>query len=179
MHIGPVSGTLQCAVVHKTRRGPGAGGVRNWYYDTVSHFLSDGLRLSRGMSHKNALAGLWWGGGKGVIARNSGSSAVNPMDPDTRQTIYKEHGQFMTALKGCYITAEDAGTSLTDMASIFSTTRFTTCIPVELGGSGMPSLPTSQGVLRGIEAAFDFLGKSLVGSSIAVQGGVCVLNESN
>jgi glutamate dehydrogenase/leucine dehydrogenase len=123
------------------------------------------------MSHKNALAGLWWGGGKGVIARNSGDSANAPMDPAVRQVIYKEYGQFMTALKGCYITAEDAGTSLADMATIFSMTRFTTCIPTELGGSGMPSLPTSQGVLRGIAAAFDFLGLPLEGSSIAVQGG--------
>ena len=57
------------AFLHKTVRGQAAGGVRHWAYDTAGALITDGLRLSRGMGRKNALAGLWWGGGKGVIAR--------------------------------------------------------------------------------------------------------------
>ena len=168
--MGPESQSLLSAVIHQTHRGPGAGGVRNWIYDSLESFLRDGLRLSKGMTHKNALAGIWWGGGKGVIARNSGQSLALPMDPQVRKTLYHEYGTFMSDLKGCYITAEDVGTTMTDMESIFTKTRYTTCIPQSLGGSGIPAIPTAQGVVRGLEAVFDFAGKSLVGSTIAVQG---------
>lgn len=58
--IGKNSDVLMSAVVHRTNRGPGAGGLRNWYYDTMETFIREGLRLSKGMTMKNALAGLWW-----------------------------------------------------------------------------------------------------------------------
>jgi leucine dehydrogenase len=67
------------------------------------------------------------------VARNSGKSLDNPMDDDVRKLVYLDYGEFMTKLSGAYITAEDVGTTLTDMATIFSKTRFTTCIPAELG----------------------------------------------
>ena len=67
-------GVLLLAVVHRTCRGQGAGGVRLWRYPTFGEALTDGLRLSRGMTRKNALAGLWWGGGKGVIAHGAVST---------------------------------------------------------------------------------------------------------
>src|SRR5262245_5847278 len=72
LEVGEQTGVLMGAFLHRTRRGQGIGGVRLWPYETVSDFLNDGLRLSRGMGRKNALAGLWWGGGKGVIARAPG-----------------------------------------------------------------------------------------------------------
>ena len=159
--------TLLGAFVHRTNRGQAAGGVRYWNYDTIEEYLRDGLRLGMGMTHKNALAGLWWGGGKGVMAQNPG---VDKHDPAIREFLYKEYGEFMTSLKGCYVTAEDVGTSVTDMANIFSKTRFTTCIPPELGGSGNPSEPTARGVVAGIEAALVYLNESLEGKTIAIQG---------
>jgi glutamate dehydrogenase/leucine dehydrogenase len=160
--------TLQGAFVHRTVRGQAAGGVRYWPYPTVEAYLRDGLRLATGMSHKNALAGLWWGGGKGVMARNP---AVDRDDPDIRRTIYREYGEFLTALRGCYVTAADVGTSVTDMGEIATTTRFTTCIPAAIGGSGDPSLPTARGVIAGMETALAFSGAgSLAGRSVAVQG---------
>ncbi|KAI9144452.1 hypothetical protein BKA69DRAFT_1036010 [Paraphysoderma sedebokerense] len=168
--VGEKSGVLQSAAVHKTFRGAGAGGVRNHFYDTMEHFIRDGLRLSKGMSHKNALAGLWWGGGKGVMARNSGKGLGPDATAEERKTVYEEYGEFMTALKGCYVTAEDVGTNVNDMSRVFSKTRFTTCIPKELGGSGNPSVPTARGVAKGLQAAFDFLGKPMKGATIAVQG---------
>lgn len=159
---------LQGAFVHKTVRGVGAGGLRFWHYETVEEFLRDGLRLSKGMTRKNALAGLWWGGGKGVMADNP---AVDKRDPAVRQSIFKEYGELMSALRGCYVTAEDVGTKVPDIANIFSQTRFATCIPPEMGGSGNPSIPTAKGVVRAIEAAVRFvLDQPLAGRTVAVQG---------
>ena len=160
--------TLQGAFVHRTHRGQAAGGVRYWRYDDMEHYLRDGLRLAKGMTHKNALAGLWWGGGKGVMAHNP---AVELHDPDVRASIYRAYGRLLTAIRGCYVTAEDVGTSVEDMAHVYSETRFTTCIPHSLGGSGNPSVPTARGVVCGMEAALAFLGKGdLEGKTVAVQG---------
>ena len=120
------------------------------------------------MTHKNALAGLWWGGGKGVMAVNP---AYEKNNNEVREFIYKEYGEFLTSLKGCYVTAEDVGTNVNDMANIFSKTRFTTCIPEYLGGSGNPSIPTARGVVSGMEAAVKFaFNSNLEGKIIAIQG---------
>ncbi|MBN2894216.1 MAG: Glu/Leu/Phe/Val dehydrogenase [Bacteroidales bacterium] len=158
---------LQGAFVHRTKRGQAAGGVRFWQYDNVEDFLRDGMRLGKGMTHKNAMAGLWWGGGKGVMVHNP---KFDKNDKDYREYVYTEYGKLLTSLKGCYVTAEDVGTSVEDMANIYKTTRFTTCIPENLGGSGNPSEPTSRGVLSGMEAALAFLGETIEGKTVAVQG---------
>ncbi|HWM94612.1 MAG TPA: Glu/Leu/Phe/Val dehydrogenase dimerization domain-containing protein [Thermoanaerobaculia bacterium] len=164
VQVAPETGVLQAAFVHRTCRGQGAGGVRFWRYSNVEDFLRDGLRLAKGMTLKNALAGLWWGGGKGVMAQGTGIA-------EDRRQIYEEYGDFITSIQGCYVTAEDVGTSVEDMAAVFSRTRFTTCIPPVLGGSGNPSVPTARGVVRGMEAALAHLGRgTLAGKTVAVQG---------
>ena len=156
------------AFIHRTNRGQAAGGVRYWNYDTIEEYFRDGLRLSAGMTFKNALAGLWWGGGKGVIAHNP---EFDKMNPEIRKKIYREYGLFMSTLNGCYVTAEDVGTSVDDMANVFSGTRFTTCIPQKFGGSGNPSTPTAKGIISGMEAALEFLGiGTLEGKTVAIQG---------
>lgn len=166
--LGQQSGHLLSACVHKTRRGQAAGGVRFWRYESIGEFVRDGLRLARGMGHKNALAGLWWGGGKGVIARKDG---LDHKDPELRGRIYRDYGRFMTGLRGCYVTAEDVGTTPPDMAQIFTATRHTTCIPESVGGSGNPSGLTATGVVVGMEAALEHLGLgSLEGKRVALQG---------
>ena len=160
--------TLLGAFIHRTNRGQAAGGVRYWHYKTVEDYLRDGLRLGKGMTRKNALAGLWWGGGKGVMAHNLN---IDKYDPTIRTALYKEYGSFMTSLLGCYVTAEDVGTHVTDMLNVFSNTRFTTCIPPEQGGSGNPSVPTAKGVISGMEAGLDFIRQGeLKGKVVAVQG---------
>jgi leucine dehydrogenase len=96
VQVAPETGVLQGACIHRTCRGQAAGGVRFWRYDTVEEYLRDGLRLARGMTHKNALAGLWWGGGKGVMARGTGQ---NEDDATVRRRVYEEYGAFMTSLR--------------------------------------------------------------------------------
>ena len=156
------------AFVHRTNRGQAAGGVRYWDYDSVESYFRDGLRLGAGMTFKNALAGLWWGGGKGVIAYNP---KFDKMNAEVRKKIYREYGFFISTLNGCYVTAEDVGTSVEDMSHVFSGTRFTTCIPTEFGGSGNPSIPTARGIISGMEAALEFSGLgTLEGKTIAIQG---------
>jgi glutamate dehydrogenase/leucine dehydrogenase len=167
VQVAQETGALQAAFLHRTCRGQGAGGVRFLRYGTVEAYLRDGLRLARGMTHKNALAGLWWGGGKGIIAQGTGRTD----DPAARRRLFEEYGNFLTSLRGCYIAAEDAGTSSADMAAIFSQTRFLTCIPPALGGSGSPSFSTVRGLLRGMEAALAHLGRGrLSGKTVAIQG---------
>jgi len=159
---------LHGAFVHRTNRGQAAGGVRFWKYNNIENYFRDGLRLAAGMTFKNALAGLWWGGGKGVIMHNP---AYGWDDQDVRNHIFKEYGLFISSLKGCYVTAEDLGTKVKDMIDVFSGTRFTTCIPPELGGSGVPAIPTAKGVVSGMKAAADFLKLgSLQGKTVTIQG---------
>ena len=76
------------AFIHRTNRGQAAGGVRFWKYDNIENYFRDGIRLAAGMTFKNALAGLWWGGGKGVIAHNP---VYEWNDPEVRKHIYKEY----------------------------------------------------------------------------------------
>ncbi|HEX7670957.1 MAG TPA: Glu/Leu/Phe/Val dehydrogenase dimerization domain-containing protein, partial [Polyangiaceae bacterium] len=166
--IGRDTGALLSAFLHRTVRGQGAGGVRHWPYESMTALVKDGLRLSRGMGRKNALAGLFWGGGKGVIARQAKDLY---RDPAYRSTLYTEYGRFITSLRGAYVTAEDVGTTPPDMAAIFRTSRFVTCIPPEVGGSGNPSPATAKGVVCAMEAALDHLGLgSLGGKRVAMQG---------
>ena len=168
LEIGQQSGALLGAFVHNTVRGQAAGGVRYWPYSTLNDFLYDGIRLAKGMTHKNALAGLWWGGGKGVVAR---SKNVDYRDPRVREQVYADFGKLMTSLRGCYVTAEDAGTNTGDMLHVHGSTRFATCIPESIGGSGNPSIPTARGVLCAIEGALAHRGMgSVSGKTIAIQG---------
>ena len=162
----PESGALFGAFLHRTARGQGQGGLRHWPYARFEDFLRDGLRLSLGMTRKNAAAGLWWGGGKGIIAPGEGTPA-----PEARRALYRAYGRFVTSLCGCYVTAEDVGTTPVDMAEVHRATRFATCVPPEVGGSGNPSLRTAVGVVCGMQAALEFGGqRGLAGLEVAMQG---------
>ena len=162
------SGTLFAAFLHKTTRGQAQGGLRHSPYETLEDFLRDGLRLSLGMTRKNSTAGLWWGGGKGIIARVAGEAHA---DLDYRRSLYRGYGAFISSLRGCYVTAEDAGTSPLDMEDVYRTTRFVTCVPPALGGSGNPSQMTAGGVVCAMEAALEFRGMGgLEGKTVAMQG---------
>lgn len=168
LEVGEQTGVLLGAFLHRTRRGQGIGGVRLWSYESLGDFLSDGLRLSKGMGRKNALAGLWWGGGKGVIARAPGRRHE---EPSYRMQLFADYGRFITSLNGAYVTAEDVGTTEPDMAEIHRATRYVVCVPPGVGGSGNPSPATARGVVCAMEGALAQLGLGdLRGKVIAMQG---------
>jgi glutamate dehydrogenase/leucine dehydrogenase len=164
LQVSPSTERLMGAFVHRTMRGPAAGGTRSWSYESMESFLRDGLRLSRGMTHKNASAHLWWGGGKGLV------HGAADLSPAQRGRLFREYGRFVSSLRGCYFTAKDVGTSSDDVAEIYRTTRFVTCIPPEYGGSGNPSGTTAEGVLRGMEAVCEVMGCRLEDLVVGVQG---------
>lgn len=161
------------AFVHDTRRGLSQGGLRFQHYTTLAEVLVDGLRLSQGMTRKNALAGLHWGGGKGIMTLPAPYTHPSQFAPGPeRQRYFEAYGRFVASLGGIYYTAEDVGTNTPDMAAIQSQNRFTTCIPAHHGGSGNPSPFTARGVLRAMQAAWQAISGSeqLQGVRVAVQG---------
>lgn len=158
------TGLQAIVAVHSTVLGPAAGGCRMWPYATAAEAVTDALRLSRGMSYKNAMAGLPFGGGKAVIIGDS-----------RRKTpaLFEAFGRFVNSLGGRYITAEDVGTTTADMETVSKQTRFVAGLhrrPGEVGGD--PSPKTALGVHLGIKAAVKFrLGRpDLEGLRVAVQG---------
>jgi len=158
------TGLRAIIAVHSTALGPAAGGCRMWNYASTDEAVTDALRLSRGMSYKNAMAGLPFGGGKSVIIGDS-----------RRKTpaLFEAFGQQIESLGGRYITAEDVGTTTADMESVAKRTRFVTGLHRRAGEfGGDPSPKTALGVYLGIKAAVRFrLGRlDLAGVRIAVQG---------
>ena len=151
--------------VHSTHLGPAAGGARFWHYAKDEEALVDALRLSRGMSYKNAMAGLPLGGGKSVLL--AGESR------DKSPDMLHAFGKAVDHLGGRYITAEDVGMSVADMIEVARSTKFVAGLPNSPGDvGGDPGPHTSLGVFLGIKAAVKWaLGKdSLKGLHIALQG---------
>jgi leucine dehydrogenase len=151
--------------VHSTHLGPAAGGCRFWHYEDAAEGLTDALRLSRGMSYKNAMAGLPLGGGKAVILADENRTK----SPDMLHVF----GKAVDHLCGRYITAEDVGMNVADMIEIRRQTPFVAGLPAEGGDvGGDPGPHTSLGVFLGIKAAVRrALGKdSVAGLHIALQG---------
>ncbi len=160
-----LTGLNAIIAIHSTVLGPAAGGTRQWSYADDEEALYDVLRLSQGMSYKNAMAGLKFGGGKAVIIKS----------PDFRASddLYARFGDFIETLHGDYITAEDVGMSPEIMQSIATRTRFVTGLPTTGGkAGGDPSPKTAFGIFRGIEAAIRFKLErdKLADTSVAVQG---------
>ncbi len=151
--------------VHSTHLGPAAGGARFWHYAKDADALTDALRLSRGMSYKNAMAGLPLGGGKAVLLADADKSK----SPD----LLHAFGKAVDHLGGRYVTAEDVGMSVADMIEVARSTKFVAGLPNSAGDvGGDPGPHTSLGVFLGIKAAVKWaLGKdSLSGLHIAMQG---------
>ena len=151
--------------VHSTHLGPAAGGCRFWHYADPAQGLTDALRLSRGMSYKNAMAGLPLGGGKAVIIADEKRTKT----PEMLHCF----GKAVDHLCGRYVTAEDVGMSVADMIEIRRQTPFVAGLPVEGGDvGGDPGPHTSLGVFLGLKAAVRrALGKDSVnGLHIALQG---------
>jgi len=151
--------------VHSTHLGPAAGGARFWHYVEDDQALTDALRLSRGMSYKNAMAGLPLGGGKTVVLANK--------DRTKSPELLAAFGRAVDSLGGRYITAEDVGMSVADMIEVARHTKYVAGLPVGEGQvGGDPGPHTSLGVFLGLKAAVRRkLGKdSVAGLHIALQG---------
>jgi leucine dehydrogenase len=164
-HSDAGTGLRAIVAIHSTVLGPAAGGCRMWRYASSADAVADVLRLSRGMSYKSALAGLAFGGGKAVIM----ADPKRPKSPE----LFEAYGRFVDSLGGRYITAEDVGTTTTDMESVARHTRYVSGLTRHAGDvGGDPGPKTAQGVYLGLKAAVKFrLGRSdLQDLKIAVQG---------
>ncbi|CAH0225356.1 branched-chain amino acid dehydrogenase [Peribacillus sp. NPDC101481] len=158
------SGLKAIIAIHDTTLGPALGGTRMWTYASEEDAIEDALRLSRGMTYKNAAAGLNLGGGKTVI--------IGDPRKDKNEEMFRAFGRYIQGLNGRYITAEDVGTTVEDMDLIHEETDFVTGISPAFGSSGNPSPVTAYGVYRGMKAAAKeaFGTDSLEGKVVAVQG---------
>ncbi len=156
------AGLSSIVAIHNTKLGPALGGCRMWPYRSATEALEDALRLSRGMTFKNALAGLDLGGGKSVIIA----------DPhrDKTDALLAAFGQQIDSLGGRYITAEDVGISADDMEMIATRTPFAK--GTRSSGLGDPSPYTALGVFCGLKAAVNHVTDSadLRGIKVCVQG---------
>jgi len=159
------TGLKAIIAIHSTALGPATGGCRLWNYESDDAALHDVLRLSQGMSYKNAMAGLNFGGGKAVI--------IETPDFNGSEALYEKFGDFVEQLNGDYITAEDVGMSVSIMEIIRRRTSHVFGLPARTGhAGGDPSPKTAFGVFKGIEAAVGFkLGRDeLRDLTVAVQG---------
>jgi leucine dehydrogenase len=158
------AGLKAIIAIHNTVLGPALGGTRMWPYKTEADALNDVLRLSRGMTYKNAVAGLDIGGGKAVI--------IGDPSTDKSEALFRAFGQFVNTLGGRYITAEDVGIDVNDMEYVYRETEYVTGVHQVHGGSGDPSPFTAYGALQGLMASLSKkFGDEEVGKySYAVQG---------
>ena len=158
------AGLKAIIAIHNTVLGPALGGTRMWPYQSEAEALNDVLRLSRGMTYKNAVAGLNIGGGKAVI--------IGDPAKDKSEALFRAFGQFVESLGGRYITAEDVGIDVNDMEYVYRETEYVTGVHQVHGGSGDPSPFTAYGALQGLLATLNRkFGDEDVGKySYAVQG---------
>ncbi|MFF4400008.1 Leu/Phe/Val dehydrogenase [Streptomyces sp. NPDC001480] len=158
------SGLKAVIAIHSTALGPALGGTRFYPYATEAEAVADALNLARGMSYKNAMAGLDHGGGKAVIIG----------DPERHKTeeLLLAYGRFVASLGGRYVTACDVGTYVADMDVVARECRWTTGRSPENGGAGDSSVLTAFGVYQGMRASAQHLwgDPSLRGRRVGIAG---------
>ena len=159
-----VSGLKTIIAIHSTALGPALGGTRFFPYESEEAALADVLRLSIGMTHKAAAAGLDLGGGKAVI--------IGDPRTDKSERLFRAYGRIVDSLHGRYITAEDVGTTTTDMDMVRRETNWALGNSVALGGSGDPSPVTARGLMAAARAVAQWLwgDPDLTGRRFAIQG---------
>lgn len=157
------SGLKAIIAIHDTTLGPALGGTRMWPYETEQEAVEDAIRLARGMTYKNAAAGLNLGGGKAVI--------IGDAKKDKHPELFRAFGRYVQSLSGRYITAEDVGTTVQDLDTVYTETNYATGTSRE-GSSGNPGPVTAYGLYKGMKATAKeaFGSDSLVGKTVAVQG---------
>ncbi|WP_156723487.1 Leu/Phe/Val dehydrogenase [Streptomyces apocyni] len=158
------SGLKAVIAIHSTALGPALGGTRFYPYESEEAAVADALNLARGMSYKNALAGLDHGGGKAVI--------IGDPDKIKSEELLLAYGRFVASLGGRYVTACDVGTYVADMDIVARECRWTTGRSPEQGGAGDSSVLTAFGVFQGMRASAQHLWgeASLRGRKVGVAG---------
>ncbi len=158
------TGLRAVIAIHSTALGPAAGGCRMWDYADSQAMIRDALRLSQGMSYKNAMADLPLGGGKSVIWGNAKT--------DKTPELFRAFGRAVESLSGSYWTAEDVGLTPQDLEYAREETSYVAGLNTGVAASGDPSPVTAEGAFRGIRAALmaDTGSDELEGRSVAVQG---------
>ncbi len=158
------SGLKAIIAIHDTTLGPALGGTRMWTYDSEEAALEDALRLARGMTYKNAAAGLNLGGGKTVI--------IGDPKKDKSEELFRAFGRYVESLNGRYITAVDVGMTEFDIDVINLETDYVAGGSAGAGASGNPSAVTAYGIYVGMKASAKeaFGTDSLKGKKVAVQG---------
>ena len=154
------SGLRMIVALHDTTLGPGLGGMRNWHYASEEEAVADALRLSRGMTYKNAFAGIDFGGSKCVIFN----------DPDVKSDLLlRAAGRFVEMLGGRIYTGEDVGLSPDDIEVMAQSTRYLVGRPHK---SGDPSKAAALGTYVSIRASLEhvFGQGDPKGRRIAIQG---------
>jgi leucine dehydrogenase len=155
------SGLKAIIAIHSTKLGPAVGGCRLWDYASDEEAITDALRLSKGMTYKNAMAGLPMGGGKSVI--------IGDAKTIKSEALFKAFGQALNNVNGRYISAEDVNINTSDIAIVNTVTPFVTGTE---GKSGNPSPFTALGTFLGLKAAvkYKFDRDDLIDLKVAVQG---------
>ncbi len=155
------TGLKAIIAIHSTKLGPSVGGCRLWDYVTDEEALVDVLRLSRGMTYKNAMAGLPLGGGKSVIIGNAKTIKS--------EALFRKFGQYVHSLSGRYVSAEDVNITTADISIVQKETPYVAGLE---GKSGNPAPFTALGTYQGIKAAVKhkYGADSLAGLTVAVQG---------
>ncbi len=163
------SGLKAVIAIHSTALGPALGGTRFHSYASDEEAVLDAMNLARGMSYKNALAGLDHGGGKAVIIGDPAQLSEGGIKSERLLLAY---GRFVASLGGRYVTACDVGTYVTDMDVIARECRWTTGRSPENGGAGDSSVLTSFGVFQGMRASAQHLwgDPTLRGRKVGVAG---------
>ncbi|MDX1390826.1 MAG: Glu/Leu/Phe/Val dehydrogenase [Rheinheimera sp.] len=155
------TGLRAIIAVHSTALGPAVGGCRLWNYASDEAALNDVLRLSRGMTYKNAMAGLPLGGGKSVIIGDAKSIKS--------EALFRAFGRMVHRLSGSYYSAEDVNITTGDIMTVNKETPYVAGLE---GKSGNPAPFTALGTYRGIKAAakHQFGSDDLNGKTVAIQG---------
>ncbi|MBC9730373.1 amino acid dehydrogenase [Streptomyces sp. TRM68367] len=158
------SGLRAVIAIHSTALGPALGGTRCYPYATEAEAVADALNLARGMSYKNAMAGLDHGGGKAVI--------IGDPEKVKTESLLLAYGRFVASLGGRYVTACDVGTYVADMDVVARECRWTTGRSPEKGGAGDSSVLTAFGVYQGMRASAQHLwgDPSLRGRRVGIAG---------
>jgi glutamate dehydrogenase (NAD(P)+) len=170
------NGEVQVLAGHRVQHcdvlGPYKGGTR--YHPAVT--LREVSALAMLMTWKCSLLGIPYGGAKGGIAIDPKRYSIGELERITRRytsELLKDIGPAVD------IPAPDMGTSAREMAWMMDTYSvnvghavpgIVTGKPLSIGGSLGREMATGRGVMIIVREALADLGKSLVGTRVAIQG---------